>query len=155
MENQLDHLDREMLEVLSQQARIPFTQLADRLKISNSLVHQRVNKLKDMGVLGEAGFHLSPRKLGYATSAYVLIMLQSGHFRLPMVESLQAIPEVVEVANIAGRYDLMAKVYTRDNRHLRDILYEQIQELPGVEGTNTIIAFETAFQRGVSPWSKE
>ncbi|MEM6804050.1 MAG: Lrp/AsnC family transcriptional regulator, partial [Bacteroidota bacterium] len=132
--------------------KIPFSQLAEKLRISNSLVHQRVGKLKEHGVLGDAVFKLDPLKLGYRTSAYVLIVLSQGKKGLEeLMKSIQAIPEIVELANIAGRYDLMAKIYARDNSHLRDILYDKIDKLDGVEGTNTIISFEVVFSRGLSP----
>ena len=152
LDYQLDYLDRELLTELGLNAKIPFTQLAEKLRISNSLVHQRVNKLKEAGILGDAVFKLDPEKLGYSTSAYVLIMLSHGKKGLEgLMQALQEIPEIVECANIAGRYDLMVKIYARDNAHLRDILYDRIDKLDGVEGTNTIISFEVAFSRGLSP----
>lgn len=152
MDYQLDYLDRELLSELAQNAKTPFSQLANKLRISNSLVHQRVNKLKEMGVLGDAVFKLDPLKLGYSTSAYVLIMLSHDKTGLAkLMQTLEEIPEIVECANIAGRYDLMVKIYARDNGHLRDILYDRIDNLEGVEGTNTIISFELAFSRGLSP----
>ena len=152
MDYQLDYLDRELLAELGKNARIPFTQLATKLRISNSLVHQRVNKLREMGVLGSAVFKLDPKLLGYRTSAFVLIMLSQGKKGMrELMIALENIPEIVECSSIAGRYDLMIKIYARDNSHLRDILYDKIDKLEDVEGTNTIISFETEFSRGISP----
>jgi len=152
MDYQLDYLDRELLSELGENAKIPFTQLAYKLRISNSLVHQRVNKLKDLGVLGDAVFKLDPLKLGYSTSAYVLITLRHGEKGLDeLMDELEAIPEIVECASIAGPYDLMVKIYARDNGHLRDVLYDRLDKLEGVQGTNTIVSFEVVFSRGLSP----
>ena len=62
---------------------------------------------------------------------------------------LKEIPEIVECINIAGRYALIVKIYAKNNRHLRDVIYEKIQQIDGVQETNTIILFERAFVRNI------
>lgn len=146
----LDPLDLEIMEALTTDARIAFSQLALRLKVSNSLIHQRVRKLKASGVLKDPVFQVNPGKLGYETCAFVQIMLTHARALYEVVEVLQGIPEIVECVNIAGRYAIMVKVYAVNNTHLRDIVYEQIQSIDEVEGTNTVVAFETPFSRGVA-----
>ena len=150
MENQLDALDVQVLSALTQNARIPFSQLAEKLGVSNSLIHQRVRKLKASGILAEPVFQLRPGKLGYQTCAFIQIMIEKPRYVSTVLDGLRQIPEIVECVNISGRYALMVKIYTINNSHLRDILYEKIQSLPGVEGTNTLISFETAFNRTVA-----
>ena len=148
-ENQFDTLDFQIVERLSANARIAFSQLAEELGVSNSLIHQRVKKLKDSGLLQEPVYTINPEVLGYETSAYCqLILAQSQDIR-EVIRGLQDIPEITECVNIAGRYDVMVRIYAQNNSHLRDIIYEKIQAIKGVEGTNTVIAFETAFSRSV------
>ena len=149
MEYQLDYLDREILTALTENARIPFTQLAHKLKISNSLVHQRVKKLLAADILAEPVYRVNAERLGYETCAYIQIRLTHGKFLDDMLKALKEIPEIVECANIAGSYDILLKIYARNNSHLQDILYQNIHPIPGVESTNTVIAFQTAFNRGV------
>lgn len=149
LDNQLDPIDRRILHELTQDARIPYVQLAKKLHVSNTLVHQRVKKLRDSGVLKQAVYRLDAWGLGYQTSAYTQIMLEEAKLHRAVEGELAKIPEIVECVNIAGRYALMVKIYATDNRHLRDIIYEQILTIAGVEGTNTTIAFETAFNRTV------
>lgn len=149
LKNQLDPLDRDILEALTEDARIPFTQLAEQLKVSNSLIHQRVRKLREAGVLREAVFLLNPDKLGYETCAFTQIILNHVRDMQPVLEALEKIPEIVECVNIAGRYAIMVKIYAVNNQHLRDVVYEKIQGIEGVEGTNTVVAFETSFSREV------
>lgn len=148
-ENQLDPIDIRILDELTSDARIPLVQLAKKLKVSNTLVHQRVNKLKKAGVLQQAIYRIDPLRLGYQTSAYTLIIINRPKSHRIVEEKLRKIPEIVECHNIVGRYELMVKIYARNNRHLRDIIYEKIQTIEEVEGTNTTISFETAFQRTV------
>ena len=147
--NQLDAIDRDILEELTSDARISFVALAKKLRVSNTLVHQRVRKLKDLGILKNATFMLDPWELGYQTAAYTQIMISNAKKHREVEEQLSKIPEIVECVNIAGRYALLAKIYATDNRHLRDIIYEKIHAIEGVEGTNSTFSFETAFVRSV------
>lgn len=149
MQNQLDPIDHRILHELTQDARVPFTQLAKKLNVSNTLVHQRVRRLREAGVLQHAVYQLNAWGLGYQTSAFTQIMLKEATHHRTVEKELEKIPEIVECVNIAGRYAILVKIYATDNRHLRDIIYEQILAIEGVEGTNTTIAFETAFSRAV------
>jgi Lrp/AsnC family transcriptional regulator for asnA, asnC and gidA len=148
-ESQFDSLDFRIVDALTQDARIAFSRLAEKLNVSNSLIHQRVRKLREAGLLGDAVFKVAPESLGYETSAYCQIILAHARYLRPVVQALGRIPHVVECVNIAGRYAVMVKIYAVNNSHLRDIVYEQIQSIDGVEGTNTVVSFETAFSRGV------
>ena len=149
LKNQFDPLDIEIMEALQENARIPFTQLADQLKVSNSFVHQRVRKLRAAKVLRDPIFPLRAGPLGYETCAFTMILLKEASYLYPAVNELKKIPEIVECNNISGRYAIMVKIYAVNNNHLRDVVYDKIQAIDGIEGTNTFISFETAFSRDV------
>jgi len=148
-ENQLDPIDIRIINELTLDARIPFIQLAKKLKVSNTLVHQRMKKLVKEGVLKNATYKIDSTKLGYETTVYTLIMLEEAKNHRAVEQKLVKIPEIVECVNIAGRYALMVKIHAFNNTHLRDIIYEKIHQIEGVEGTNTTFAFETVFSRNV------
>jgi Lrp/AsnC family transcriptional regulator for asnA, asnC and gidA len=148
-ENQFDGLDLRIIEALSKDARIPFSQLAKQLNVSNSFIHQRFRKIKESGVLTAAVYLIDPISLGYETCAYTQIILSNARHHERVEEELKKIPEIVECVNIAGRYAVMVKIYAVNNRHLRDIIYEKIQPIEGVEETNTVVSFETSFNRNV------
>ncbi len=145
----LDPFDSRIINELTLDAKIPLTSLAEKLKVSNTFIHQRIKKLKEKGILQKATFRIDPWKLGYQTAAYTQIMLENSKFINDVVQKLALIPEIVECVNISGRYALMVRIYAINNRHLRDIIYEKIQPIKGVEGTNTTISFETAFVRNL------
>ena len=149
LKNQFDPLDIEIMKALQENARIPFSQLAEQLKVSNSFIHQRVRKLRAAKVLKEPIFPLRAGPLGYETCAFTMIMLKEARYLRPVVQELKNIPEIVEANNISGRYAIMVKIYAINNSHLRDVVYEKIQPIDGIEGTNTFISFETAFSRDV------
>ena len=151
--NQLDAIDTRILEELTDDARISFVQLAKKLKVSNTLIHQRVKKLKEIGILKRATYLIDPEKLGFETSTYTTIMLTNAKYHRQVENALKEIPEIVECVNISGRYALLVKIFATNNRHLRDIIYEKIHSIEGVEGTNSTFSFETAFVRNV-PFKK-
>jgi len=110
-EYQLDPIDRRILHELTKDARLPYTQLAKKLRVSNTLVHQRIKKLRESGVLRQAVYKVDPWKLGYQTSAYTQIILADPKHHRQVEHELAKIPEIVECVNIAGRYEIMVKIY--------------------------------------------
>lgn len=149
LENQLDAIDRLILNELTLDARISYVQLAKKLSVSNTLIHQRVRKMKEAEIIENATFRIDPWKLGYETCAYTQVMLADAKQHHRVEEELEKIPEIVECVNTAGRYALLLKIYARNNQHLRDIIYEKILPIEGVDSTNSTISFETAFVRNV------
>ena len=147
MKDQLDAVDMRILKELTQNARIPYSQLAEKIKVSNSLVHQRIRKMTELGFINQAVLKVNPEKLGYETCAFTQIIIKEARMLYEVVEELRKIPQIVECVNIAGRYAIIVKIFTINNTALRDVVYEQIQSIDGVEGTNTVVAFETAFNR--------
>lgn len=147
--NKLDPFDLRIINELTVDARIPLIQLSKKLKVSNTLIHQRIKKLKEEGILMTASYQLDPWKLGYQTSAYTQIMLTDSKQHREVEKELEKIPEIVECVNISGRYAVLVRIFAKNNRHLRDIIYDKILVIEGVEGTNTTISFETAFSRNV------
>ncbi|WP_420582033.1 Lrp/AsnC family transcriptional regulator [Reichenbachiella sp.] len=150
MISQFDETDKKILRRLGENARIPYSTLAKELSISNTMVHQRVNKLRQAGVIKNATFVFDPKVLGYTTEAMTRIVVTNAKYVKSLIAALKEIPEIVECSNITGKYALIIKIFTKDNSHLRDVLYSRIHPLPGVEGTDTTISFETAFQKNIT-----
>ncbi|MES2629907.1 MAG: Lrp/AsnC ligand binding domain-containing protein [Bacteroidota bacterium] len=146
---QLDYLDREILKRLNADARLSFTILAKDLKISNSLVHQRVRKLQDCGVLAGYKLRLDAKKMGFDSITYTGIVTKEARFAYSVAEELEQIPEVVECHWVSGKYALFIKIVARDNEDLRRILYEQIHRIEGVGSTDSFISFGLAFDKGL------
>jgi Lrp/AsnC family transcriptional regulator for asnA, asnC and gidA len=149
LENQIDSTDIRIINALMEDGRMPYSALADEIGSSNTLVHQRVKKLKDQGVLKKPVFLVSPEHAGYDTTAIVLIIVKEASQITDVITALKGMPEVVNCMSIMGRYDLMVRIYAINNRHLQDIVHDKLQAIPGVEGTNTMVAFEVAFERQI------
>jgi len=147
--SQLDYTDKQIILALKADARKAFSKIADDLKISNSLVHQRIKKMKEDGVIKKADLILDEKKIGYSTKSYVGIRLKEARFADKVVKKLQEIVEVTECNFVSGKYAIFVLVYAKDNDHLRSVLYDQIHEIEGVGGTDSFICFSTNFDRSV------
>ena len=149
VKHQLDEIDLKILEIITQNARMPFKDVASECGISRAAVHQRVNRMIEMEVITGSGYHIDPKKVDYHTCTYLGIFLEKGGMYEDVASSLKAIPEVVECHYITGQYAIFAKVYAHNNEHLKEVLNENIQKIPGVSSTETFISLEETFKREV------
>ena len=145
----IDNLDRQILEIISQNARIPFKDVAADCGVSRAAIHQRVQRLIDMDVIIGSGYHVNPKSLGYRTCTYVGIKLEKGSMYKSVVEELMKIPEIVVCHFTTGAYTMLTKLYSKDNEHLMDILNSKIQEIPGVSATETMISLEQSIKKEI------
>ncbi len=145
----IDSLDKHILEVITQNARIPFKDVAAECEVSRAAIHQRVQRLIDMGVIIGSGYHVNPKMLGYQTCTYIGIKLEKGSMYAEVVPELQKIPEIVECHFTTGPYTMMVKLYARDNEHLMQLLNGKIQSIKGVSATETLISLEQSVKREV------
>lgn len=142
----LDALDRKILGMIASDARIAFLEVARECGVSGAAIHQRVQKLTQMGVLKGSEFILNSDLIGYGTCAYVGLFLKDPMDSVRVINALLAIPEIVECHCTSGDYDLFIKLYARDNRHLLSIINDSIQPI-GIQRSETIISFREAFKR--------
>ena len=147
--NQLDFVDKEILRLLKSDARQSYVEIAKVLKVSNSLVHQRIVKMKQSGLIKNATLTIDEKLLGYNACSFTGIVLKEAHYAKQVVEELQLIPEVVECDYVSGKYAVFVKVCAADNEHMREVLYEKIHQIEGVSGTDTFISFGAQFTRSV------
>ncbi len=145
----VDDLDKQILEIISNNARVPFKDVALVCGVSRAAIHQRVQRLIDMGVIIGSGYHVNPTSLGYNTCTYVGIILERGNQYQSVVEELSKIPEIVECHFTTGPYTLLIKLYARDNKHLKELLNNKIQEIPSVTSTETLISLEQSIRKEV------
>lgn len=92
----IDDLDKQILEIITKNARIPFKDVAGECEVSRAAIHQRVQRLIDMGVIIGSGYHVNPKTLGYQTCTYIGIKLEKGSMYSEVVPELDKIPEIVE-----------------------------------------------------------
>ncbi|MBR6286163.1 MAG: Lrp/AsnC ligand binding domain-containing protein [Bacteroidaceae bacterium] len=149
MLDKIDGLDRQILEIISANARIPFKDVAAECGVSRAAIHQRVQRLVDIGVIVGSGYEVNPKSLGFTTCTYVGIRLEKGSMYKNAVAQLLKIPEIVECHFTTGPYTMLTKLYARDNEHLMELLNNKIQEIPGVVATETLISLEQSIKKEI------
>ena len=146
---QIDNLDRKILDIISKNARIPYLVVARECGVSGAAIHQRVQRLIRIGVIKGSEFIVDPVKVGFRTCAYIGIFLDHpGHYR-DVIRQFDEIPEIIECHYTTGNYSLFIKVFTMDNEHLRMILTDRIQTIPGIVRTETLISLEESINRQI------
>ena len=147
MKEVLDEFDIRILQELEKDGRRAYSIIADTLKVSNTMVHQRVSRMRRIGVLKGAGIILDERKLGYEWSAFTGIVLKEDSDSEKIIDALKDIPEVTECYYITGKYTLYIRIVARSNEHIRRVLYDKIDNIAGVLKTESLIDLGTAFKR--------
>ena len=147
--DKIDKLDRKILGILSQNARIPFKDVAAECGVSRAAIHQRVQHLIENGVIIGSGFHVNPKSIGYTTCTYVGLNLERGSMYRDVVERIATIPEVIECHFTTGSYTMLVKLFAKDNEQLMDLLNNKIQSIPGVVSTETLISLEQSIKREI------
>ena len=145
----IDSLDKKILEIITRNARIPFKDVATECGVSRAAIHQRVQRLVDIGVIVGSGYHVNPATLGYNTCTYVGITLERGSMYKHVVNEFEKIPEIVECHFTTGPYTMLIKLYARDNAHLMELLNNRLQEIPGVTATETLISLKQSIKTEV------
>jgi len=145
----IDELDEKILKLITKNARIPFLEVARECGVSGAAIHQRVQRLLNIGVVKGSEFIVSPQKLGYNTCAYMGIYLDKAKHHKQVVDSLREIPEVVECHATTGQYAIFIKIQTKTNKHLKRVIDHDLQDIEGIARTETFISLETDFKRQV------
>ena len=143
----IDSLDKKILEIISNNARIPFKDVAAKCGVSRAAIHQRVQRLIDMNVIVGSGYHVLPASLGYNTCTYIGITLESGSMYNSVVEKFMEIPEMVECHYTTGPYSMLIKLYAKDNAHLMELLSGRLQQIAGVMRTETLISLNQSIKK--------
>jgi Lrp/AsnC family transcriptional regulator for asnA, asnC and gidA len=146
----IDKLDRQILSIISKNARIPFKDVAEACGVSRAAIHQRVQKLIESKVIIGSGYYINPKVLGFNTCTYIGIKLERGSMYKDVVPELEKIPEIVEIHYTTGPYTVLAKMYARNNEHLMELVNSKIQEIHGVTETETMISLRTSVKRELS-----
>jgi DNA-binding Lrp family transcriptional regulator len=140
----LDEVDRRILALLRDDARIPNARLAEATGLAPSTCLARVRALVDAGVI--AGFHaqVDPRALGFGLEALISVNIKSGARQTiaSFAAEVRALPEVTQVYFLGGAEDFILDVATRDSDHLREFVVENLSSHPSVASTRTSVVFE-------------
>ena len=142
----LDTLDYKILKMLSANARKPYLEIARACNVSGAAIHQRIQKLYNMGVITGSISLINPSSVGFDTCAYIGFFLNDPSKFNEVVERLKAVPEIVECYYTTGKYDVFVKLYAQNNDHLLSIIHDKFLKM-GLGRSETLITFQEVFKR--------
>ncbi|MFD2550929.1 Lrp/AsnC family transcriptional regulator [Bizionia sediminis] len=137
----LDDIDHQILEMLIDNTRVPFTDIAKKLVISAGTVHVRVKKMEEAGIIKGSSLTLDYKKLGYAFIAYVGVFLQKTSQTKFVLERINEIPYVTVAHITTGKFNVFCKIRAKNTEHAKDIIF-MIDDIEGVYRTETMISLE-------------
>ena len=137
----LDEVDKRILEVLEKDSRTPLRKISKQVKIPPSTVYGRIKRLRKRGVVRRFVAILNPKALGFLVLAFVLIKARAGMCST-VTEGLKEYPEILEIYEVTGDWDIIIKVIMRSYEELNTFL-DKISGIKGVESTYTMVVFKT------------
>ncbi|MBM2614521.1 Lrp/AsnC family transcriptional regulator [Actinoplanes sp. LDG1-06] len=143
MADAVDEIDRQILAELTRDGRLSMRTLAERLHISRANAYARVERLRTAKVIRGFRADVDPVAAGLGTTAYVTVNLNQAEWR-DVAERLRALPGVVHIALVGGEFDVIMLVRAEDNNALGRLVLDEIQGMPGVVNTRTLLVFEEA-----------
>jgi Lrp/AsnC family leucine-responsive transcriptional regulator len=136
----LDATDLAILRLLASDARMSLRRVARELGMSPPAIADRVAGLERLGVIRGYRAELDRSMLGFPLVVYVGIVSVQGTDQLQVVERLRETPEVEDVHLVTGPKDMLVRLRLRDTAHLREVLFERIWTVPGVDRTETFVS---------------
>jgi Lrp/AsnC family transcriptional regulator for asnA, asnC and gidA len=137
----LDDTDHKILDMLIENTRTPFTDIAKKLNISAGTVHVRVRKMEDVKLIIGSSLTLDYKKLGYSFIAYVGVFLNKTSQTQFVLERISEIPFVTVAHVTTGRFNIFCKIRAKDTTQAKNIIY-QLDDIEGVTRTESMISLE-------------
>ena len=137
----MDPVDRQILDVLRDDARTSIRDVAARVGISRASAYARVKRMTDTKVIRRFTIDVDQAALGLGLSAYIHVRTKQNSWKA-FRKKVWALEEAAHVALVTGDFDCVILVRARDAEHLRELVLERIQALPEVVATQTVLVFE-------------
>ncbi len=147
---EIDNTDLKILEILRDDAKKPFTEVARRVNVSQGTVHVRMTKLEEAGIVEKTTLKLNYARLGYDITAFIGIFLEKSALYDKVVSRLKEIQEITSIHYTTGNYSMFVKIHCRDTNHLKEVLHDKMQQVDGIERTETMISLEESLDRNLN-----
>jgi Lrp/AsnC family transcriptional regulator, regulator for asnA, asnC and gidA len=147
---EVDNVDLKILEILRDDAKKPFTEVARKVNVSQGTIHVRMNKMEDAGIVEKTTLKINYAKLGYDITAFIGIFLEKSALYDKVVARLKEIQEITSIHYTTGNYSMFVKIHCRDTNHLKEVLHDKMQQVDGIERTETMISLEESLDRNLN-----
>ena len=146
----IDGIDKIIIKRLVDDARTPILAIAREVGISGAAIHQRLRKLEDSDLMVGSRLILNTKALGFTTTAFIGIFLESASLYSSAIKKLKNIPEVVECHYTTGNWSILIKILCKNNEDLMYLLNNDIQRIKGVSRTETFISLDQQINRQIT-----
>ncbi len=146
---EIDNTDLKILEILMQDAKRPYTEVAKKVNVSQGTVHVRMNKMEEAGILEKTTLRINYARLGFDITAFIGIYLEKSALYDMVLSKLRSIPEITSIHYTTGNYSMFVKIHCRDTNHLKEVLHDKMQQVEGIERTETMISLEESLDRNL------
>ncbi|PRP66347.1 Lrp/AsnC family transcriptional regulator [Nonlabens agnitus] len=141
MRAKIDEIDKQILDVLIENTRTPFTDIAKRLNISAGTVHVRVKKMEESGIIHGSSLTVDYQQLGYNFIAYIGVYLDRTSQTQFVLGRIAEIPYVTVAHITTGKFNIFCKIRAKDTTHAKKIIF-LLDDIDGVSRTETMISLE-------------
>lgn len=145
----VDNTDLKILSILMEDAKKPYTEVARKVAVSQGTVHVRMNKMTEAGIIEKTTLKINYAKLGYDITAFIGIYLEKSALYESVLAKLKGIQEITNIHYTTGNYSMFVKIHCRDTNHLKEVLHEKMQQVDGIERTETMISLEESLDRSI------
>ena len=150
-----DKLDSQIINVMMNDAEISYAELGKKLFVSAGTIHVRIKKLQELNIITGTRMTINTKLLGYDCTAFVGIYLEKSSLYDTVATELEKIPEIVRLNYITGNYSMFIEIICTDISQLRKVLHDDLQNIKGIERTETFISLQEGFNRRVPFLEKE
>jgi Lrp/AsnC family transcriptional regulator, regulator for asnA, asnC and gidA len=146
---EIDNIDLKILEILMQDSKKPFTEVAKKVNVSQGTVHVRMNKMEEAEIVEKNTLKINYAKLGYDITAFIGIYLEKSALYDKVLTKLKEIPEITNIHYTTGNYSMFIKIHCKDTNHLKIVLHDKMQQVEGIDRTETMISLEESLDRSL------
>ena len=148
----IDDIDKQILNIIQKDARISNAEIARQVGLAASAVLERVRKLEERGIIRGYYADLDGSQIGFGLTAFVAVRTHECCYETD--KFLAAIPEVLEVHDVAGEDSYLLKVCVKDTEDLSRLMRQELKNVPNVATTKTTVVLQTIKETTALPLEK-
>jgi Lrp/AsnC family transcriptional regulator for asnA, asnC and gidA len=149
IDKSIDKLDLQIIQAMMEDAEVSYADLGKQFFVSGGTIHVRIKKLEELGIVKGKRLAVDLKVLGYDIIAFIGIYLEKSSMYDNVAQALKNIPQVVRVNYTTGNYSMFVEIVCKDMQQLRFVLHDELQNIKGIERTETLISLEESFSRNV------
>jgi Lrp/AsnC family transcriptional regulator, regulator for asnA, asnC and gidA len=147
--NELDELDIQILDILIQDSRTPYVEIARKCHVSGGTIHVRMKKMEDLGIIKGTKLLVDYSKLGYDVCCFIGVYLEKDSAFDEVIDKLKEFNEIVELHFTTGQYSIFIKVVCTSINELQDLIRKKIHVVEGIQRTDTFISLLQPIERNI------